>query len=168
MSSIPNEKKFGRRVSIHIYSVNINSFYYRVILLSVKMVCQNNLKQKLRKRPCLSRLVSASLLYLSFPLSLFFSFFLFISFIPDRFSSFSSLYWVTQKLPQICTILRIRIWKVVWFAVYICGNFWVTQYVNLHLGSLSLYLCMNPFFVFHSEPILNTVSAVLRPRSLIL
>ena len=38
-------------------------------------------------------------------------------------------YWVTQKLPQICTlILRIRIGKVAWFAVYICGNFWVTQY----------------------------------------
>ena len=33
-------------------------------------------------------------------------------------------YWVTQKLPQICTvILRICIWKV---AVYIYGNFWVT------------------------------------------
>ena len=41
----------------------------------------------------------------------------------------ASLYWVTQKLPQICTvILRIRIGKVAWFAVYICGNFWVTQY----------------------------------------
>ena len=39
-------------------------------------------------------------------------------------------YWVTQKLPQICTvILRICIGKVAWFAVYICGNFWVTQYV---------------------------------------
>ena len=39
-------------------------------------------------------------------------------------------YWVTQKLPQICTvILRIRIGKVAWFAVYICGNFWVTQYI---------------------------------------
>ena len=35
-----------------------------------------------------------------------------------------------QKLPQICTvILRIRIGKVAWFAVYICGKFWVTQYV---------------------------------------
>ena len=32
-------------------------------------------------------------------------------------------------LPQICTvILRIHIGKVAWFAVYICGNFWVTQY----------------------------------------
>ena len=39
-------------------------------------------------------------------------------------------YWVTQKLPQICTvILRILIGKVAWFAVYICGNFWVTQYI---------------------------------------
>ena len=38
-------------------------------------------------------------------------------------------YWVTQKLPQICTvILRIRNGKVAWFAVYICGNFWVAQY----------------------------------------
>ena len=41
-------------------------------------------------------------------------------------------YWVTQKLPQICTvILRILIGKVAWFAVYICGNFWVTQYVDI-------------------------------------
>ena len=39
------------------------------------------------------------------------------------------IYWVTQKLPQICTvILRICVCKVAWFAVYICGNFWVTQY----------------------------------------
>ena len=39
-------------------------------------------------------------------------------------------YWVTQKLPQICTvIMRICVGKVVWFAVHICGNFWVTQYV---------------------------------------
>ena len=36
---------------------------------------------------------------------------------------------MTQKLPQICTVIfRIRIGKVAWFAVYICGNFWVTQY----------------------------------------
>ena len=41
-------------------------------------------------------------------------------------------YWVTQKLPQIWTvILRIRIGKVVWFALYICGNFWVTQYIYI-------------------------------------
>ena len=39
---------------------------------------------------------------------------------------------MTQKLPQICTvILRIRIGKVAWFAVYICGNFWVTQYIEV-------------------------------------
>ena len=39
------------------------------------------------------------------------------------------IYWVTQKLPQTCTvILRICIGKVSWFAVYICGNFWVNQY----------------------------------------
>ena len=43
------------------------------------------------------------------------------------------IYWMTQKLPQICTaILRICIGKVARFAVYICGNFWVTQYI---LGS---------------------------------
>ena len=29
-----------------------------------------------------------------------------------------------------CVILRICIGKVAWFAVYICGNFWVTQYVR--------------------------------------
>ena len=41
------------------------------------------------------------------------------------------IYWVTKKLPQICTvILCICIGKVAWFAVYICGNFWVTQYVS--------------------------------------
>ena len=40
------------------------------------------------------------------------------------------LYWVTQKLPQTCTVIvRIRFGKVAWFAVYICGNFWVTQYI---------------------------------------
>ena len=38
-------------------------------------------------------------------------------------------YWVTQKLPQIFTVIfRICIGKVAWFAVYICDNFWVTQY----------------------------------------
>ena len=42
-------------------------------------------------------------------------------------------YWLTQKLPHICTvILRIRIGKVAWFAVYICGNFWVNQYVTVN------------------------------------
>ena len=40
------------------------------------------------------------------------------------------IYWETQELPQICTvILRIRIGKVALFAVYISGNFWVTQYI---------------------------------------
>ena len=39
------------------------------------------------------------------------------------------MYWVTYKLPQICTeILRIRIGKVARFAVYIYGNFWGTLY----------------------------------------
>ena len=38
---------------------------------------------------------------------------------------------MTQKLPQIGTVmLRIHIRKVAGFAVYICGNFWVTQYVG--------------------------------------
>ena len=37
-------------------------------------------------------------------------------------------YWVTQKLPQMCTvILRICIGKVAGFVVHICGNFWVTN-----------------------------------------
>ena len=35
-----------------------------------------------------------------------------------------------EELPQISTvILRIRIGKVAWFAVYICGNFSLTQYM---------------------------------------
>ena len=38
---------------------------------------------------------------------------------------------MSQKLPQICTvILRIRIMEVAWSAVYICGNFRVTQYLK--------------------------------------
>ena len=42
--------------------------------------------------------------------------------------SYQLIYWVTQKLPQICTvILLICIGKGARFAVYICGNFWVTQ-----------------------------------------
>ena len=41
---------------------------------------------------------------------------------------------MTQKLPQICTvILRILIGKVAWFAVYISGNVWVTQYILLEI-----------------------------------
>ena len=53
------------------------------------------------------------------------------------FHSNINIYWVTQKLPQIYTvILRIRIGKVAWFAVYIYGNFWVTQYIYLE-GSQS-------------------------------
>ena len=45
---------------------------------------------------------------------------------------------LVQKLAQICTvILRIRIGKGAWFAVYIWGNFWVTQYVDLKALSLS-------------------------------
>ena len=40
-------------------------------------------------------------------------------------------YWVTQKLPQIClVIVCIRVGEIAWFAVYICGNFCVTQYTR--------------------------------------
>ena len=47
-------------------------------------------------------------------------------------SDYQHIYWVTQKFPQICTvILRICIGKVACFAVYICGIFGVTQYVIL-------------------------------------
>ena len=39
-------------------------------------------------------------------------------------SGIPCIYWMTQKLPQICTvILRFRIGKVERFAVSICGNF---------------------------------------------
>ena len=60
-------------------------------------------------------------------------------------------YWVTQKLPQICTVfLRIRIGKVAWFAVYICGNFWVTQYfyllLYLQLKDIKAHPSFNPFW----------------------
>ena len=48
-----------------------------------------------------------------------------------RTGNIHNIYWVTQKLPQICTvILRISIGKVAWFAVYICGNIWTTQYAD--------------------------------------
>ena len=53
-------------------------------------------------------------------------------------------YWVTQNLPQICTvILRIRIGKVAWLAVYICGNCWVTQYVFSGILPYSILLFLN-------------------------
>ena len=59
------------------------------------------------------------------------------------------IYWVTQKLPQICTvILRIRIGKVAWFAVYICGNFWVTQYMKHNTITL-LIIFKNLFMKFN-------------------
>ena len=48
-----------------------------------------------------------------------------------------NIFWVTQKWPQICTvILRIRFGRVAWFAEYICGNFWVSQYHNKHRLSI--------------------------------
>ena len=57
-------------------------------------------------------------------------------------------YWVTQKLPQICTvILRIRIGKDEWFSVYICGNLWVTQHcIDVHERWVKLVIW--PFKVF--------------------
>ena len=49
------------------------------------------------------------------------------------YMSADSSYWVTKKLPQICTvILHILIGKVALFSVYTCGNFWVTQYFEFH------------------------------------
>ena len=52
------------------------------------------------------------------------------------------VYWVTQELTQICTvILRISIGNVAWFAVYIDGNFWVTQYVALYDELISSLWC---------------------------
>ena len=46
-------------------------------------------------------------------------------------------YWVTQKLPQISTvILRICIGKVSVFAVCICCNFWVSQYIHKERSSM--------------------------------
>ena len=53
-----------------------------------------------------------------------------VIFLPDFSTEKMSLYWLAQKWPQIFTIiLRFCIGKVAWFAVYICGNFWVTQYL---------------------------------------
>ena len=47
---------------------------------------------------------------------------------------------MTQKLPQICTvILRIRIGKVAWFAVCICGILWVAQYVPTYIADDTIY-----------------------------
>ena len=42
---------------------------------------------------------------------------------------FDGFYWVPQKLPQIYTVI-ICIGKVAGFAVYTCGKFWVTQYID--------------------------------------
>ena len=53
----------------------------------------------------------------------------------NTFDTFSwqSNYWVTQKIPQICTvILRICIGIVAWFAAFLCGNFWVTHKPDIH------------------------------------
>ena len=44
------------------------------------------------------------------------------------------IYWVTQKLPQICSvILRICIGKVAWFEVYICSLYCICS-IYLLLG----------------------------------
>ena len=43
-----------------------------------------------------------------------------------------SIYWLTQQLPKMCTLIfRSLYGKVACFAVYICGNCWVTQYINI-------------------------------------
>ena len=58
---------------------------------------------------------------------------------------FSASYWVTQKLPQnSAAILRICIGKVAGFAVYICDNFWVTQWILIQLFSIGFL----PFSTF--------------------
>ena len=58
-------------------------------------------------------------------------------------------YWVSQKLPQICTvILRICIGKVACFSVYNFGNFWVTQYLLLSISVFLLpQLTISVFFL---------------------
>ena len=62
------------------------------------------------------------------------------------------MYWATQKLPQICTeILRICIGKVAWFAVYICDNFWVTQYVPHMNTYFSFSVVTVSFFIFPKQ-----------------
>ena len=62
----------------------------------------------------------------------------------------SPIYWVTQKLPQICTaILRICIGQVAWFAVYICSNFWVTQFIYITITFVwgKQYLLLSWLFI---------------------
>ena len=52
--------------------------------------------------------------------------------------------WETLNLPQIFTVIsRICIGKVAWFAVYICGNFWVTQYVYVGTKAIWIDLLLN-------------------------
>ena len=97
--------------------------------------------------PSLSLSLSASL---SLPLSLSFlaTHLHFYSFTHSHFSylTHSHFYYLSlmifassiDKMPQICTvILRICIGKV---AVYICGNFWFTQYLAVSMCWLSIYL----------------------------
>ena len=57
---------------------------------------------------------------------------------------FYVIYWVTQKLPQICTvILCIRNGNVAWFAVYICDYFLVTQYLPIRIHKITVQICGN-------------------------
>ena len=52
--------------------------------------------------------------------------------------SSQNVFNMTQKLPQICTvILPIRIGKAAWFSVYICGNFWISQYYGVQFVKVS-------------------------------
>ena len=73
-------------------------------------------------------------------------------------------YWVTQKLPQICTvILRICIGKVAWFAVCICGNFWVTQYL---LQLIVSHFLLVLFLILPSFPLLSSFLSLFRKKYL--
>ena len=70
-------------------------------------------------------------------------------------------YWVSQKLPQIYTVIvYICIGKVVWFAVYICSNLWNTLQ---NLGNLKTTQNLNMGHLFelqlirgsHNFPVLS-------------
>ena len=73
-------------------------------------------------------------------------------------------YWVTQKLPQICTvILRIRIGKVAWFAVYIAvtsGSPSKEQYLFIDLLNAFDYIVNSQKSDFFSSEKTNFHSCV--------
>ena len=57
---------------------------------------------------------------------------------------------MTQKLPQICTvILCIYIGKIAWFAVCICGNFSVAQYLLLQSAIFAAFKPLIVRCTFH-------------------